>query len=319
MRIIYILMVTWTITLSTVLLADDLPAGVAIGDGLDKQSEKNLSGAFFDGKYLWLVTNGNSTIPTSYLWKAIVNATGIMSKTMWNVGENGYEGITKIVTEPGDAKDSNLILLDEKKRSIVELTFDMNGVPKKTDNKWILPKYMKENWRGLGSEGITWIPGGAYDENKLLRTNKSGVICSEANCDEKPSDIVDGLALVAHQKGGYVYAFWLSGNAGTSDAILYGKYKTAKSESAGLEWDSESSELYIWHGGKHNMLEIVKLNSDPEYKKQSKVKLETVQLRPYIGAKLNLEGVGWDAASDELFLTADGVRQPNNLIKIKFQ
>jgi hypothetical protein len=70
-----------------------------------------------------------------------------------------------------------------------------------------------------------------------------------------------GLMFVGHQSGGYVHVFDL--NRGNNSYNYVGKYKTGRSETAGLEFDRSTGRLYIWHnvGSTSNFLEIVKLSS----------------------------------------------------------
>jgi hypothetical protein len=134
-----------------------------------------------------------------------------------------------------------------------------------------------------------------------------------------------GLFLVAHQKGGDIFAFWLPSRADKTIAKLYGRYKTAGNESAGLEYDIKNKELYIWHGGGENTLEVSKLERLEVSKLEGNVNnidpiedgmLKVHDLYLSKNREANWEGIAIDSNKNVLFLTEDGKDRPDNLQRI---
>jgi hypothetical protein len=319
--------------------ANKLSSGQGIGTPLGKDATKDLSGAFFDNNKLWLVTNGDS-----YVWRTSVkrglNGVSVAVDKKWKISEKGdFEAITANVDLQG--KVNRLFLLDEGGPSLLEYEFRDNmhtGVLVKT---WFLSmkprietklglsrKHAKKLFGkgGPGSEGLTWIPEGHY--SLLPRTNNKGKSCEAVSCAQMPSELLDGMFLVAHQNKGRVYAFRLPADSKFDQAFLHGAYKTSRGESSGLEYDKGSESLYIWHGGKIdkdnpdgvvNVLERAKLRLKGG-------KLMTTGLFPYPNGasirrspkrKLNFEGVAIDPLTNELYLTADDEKKPHNLVHVK--
>jgi len=334
MKLTWLLWSVFSIALSGNLLAQELPAGNAVGDSISDNNTTDLSGAFFDGESLWLVTNKGNNI-----WKAGLStdrggAVSIDGEKIkhWKVDRSGdYEAITK----GGYASGDTLLLLDENSSgAIVEYTFDsINGRATK-GRTWKLPKYMSER-SGLGSEGFTWVPETDEDDNfywlcnELPPTDKNGVVRNNSGCHARDLDMLEGLFIIAHQDSGDLYAFRLLSNAIDGErVVLYGRYGTAKGESAGLEFDTQAKQIVIWHGGKEddireggdvNVLERAILSLDKRNKQPNSLK--SIERRPYpvteIGKGHNIEGIAWLPSTSDLFLTVDNKRnKPENLLQL---
>lgn len=106
---------------------------------------------------------------------------------------------------------------------------------------------------GAGPEGITFVPD-VWLQRQGFRSADGDLYVS--------TNGLGGLMLVGHQSGGYVHAFDLKPS--DSSYRYVGRFKTGRSETAGLEFDRQSGKLYIWHNTGVNYLEITELNSYPD-------------------------------------------------------
>jgi len=141
--------------------------------------------------------------------------------------------------------------------------------------------------------GITFVP----DESLL-----AGGFVDGSGVPYVSTNGMNGLMFVAHQNGGRIYVFDLNRSDGTY--IFVGEFSTSYSESAGLEFDRSTHQLYIWHGGVWNYLEITELSSyvNGSYRRLQEV---TVYDPPHGG---NLEGFARTQSDDPrtwIFLTID--------------
>ena len=89
---------------------------------------------------------------------------------------------------------------------------------------------------------------------------------------------------IAHQRD---QVRWFGGMVGNHVADLVGRYGTARSESAGLDFDASTGRLLIFHGSVFNDLEVSLLSSVPG---GNQPRLETEYIWDYPG-DLNSEGV----------------------------
>ncbi|MEI2422326.1 hypothetical protein V6O07_18745, partial [Arthrospira platensis SPKY2] len=98
-----------------------------------------------------------------------------------------------------------------------------------------------------GPEGISFVP------DNWLQT--SGFVSSQTGQPYTSTKGMGGLMFIAHQDGGFVWVFDINPNQ-TNDFLYVGKYKTSRTESCGLSFDSSTGMLYILHNVGDNFLEV---------------------------------------------------------------
>jgi hypothetical protein len=248
----------------------------------------NMSGAAWNPvtRTLWLANNsgrfsalvedgaGSFRVPT--------NASGVKAK--WYPGGD-LESIGQ-----ADFTQAIVYLMDED-GWIRECDVSNYGVVAQ-NRSWDIRAQCPEV-NGSGPEAITFVPDewlrrqGFRDGNGALYTSTNGM---------------SGLMFVGHQSGGYVHVFDL--NRANRSYGYVGRYKTGRTETAGLEFDRSTGKLWVWHNIGVNYLEVTELNSYVDGSDR--------RLRPiieYVGPRSgNLEGFAMTPTPDTnswCFITDD--------------
>ena len=208
-------------------------------------SAANWSGASWnpETRTLWLACN------SGYFWALVedgadsfmvaTNAAGTEAK--WSP-RGDLEGICQ-----ADYTQPVVYLMDENS-SIREYDVSRCGVVAQ-NRSWRISDQCPEVG-GVGPEGLTFVPDEWLKRQGFRGTD--GSLCTSTNG-------MGGLMFVGHQNGGYVHAFDLNR---LNDGYGYvGRFKTGRSETAGLEFDRTTGKLYIWHNTGINYLEVTGLDS----------------------------------------------------------
>lgn len=253
----------------------------------------DLSGGFWnpETRILWICRNGPGG-SNSKLWAIREDGSGSFEidyqgsdRGEWT-GFNDFEGVTQ-----ADYSEAVVFAIIEDAQEIRE--YDVTTYGSKTlINSWSIAAYIPTSG-GYGAEGITFVPDQSLTASGFV--DASGTPYSSTQG-------MNGLIFVAHQNGGRIYVFDLNRTYGTLSFV--GEYLTSYSESAGLEFDRSTHQLYIWHGGQHNTLEITDLTSTDvgAYRKFDEV---ITYSQPHGG---NLEGIARTESNEPdqwLFLTMD--------------
>jgi hypothetical protein len=192
-----------------------------------------------------------------------------------------------------DEGDSTFYVTDESISVIKRYKVKSNGqfqLLKSFDTSPFLPAY----GNGLGAEGLAFVPDFWLLNNGFRKANGDLYGGNSAS---------GGLFFLAHQNGGQIYAFDLQPETGAVSFI--GGYKTARTESSGLEFDRSTGKLFIWHNIGTNYIEVTDLTSTV-----SGIGRQVNKLVEFNGPKSgNLEGIAFTpACSDKhwYFSTDDG-------------
>jgi uncharacterized protein YjiK len=160
------------------------------------------------------------------------------------------EGITQANLEANE-----FYVVAENEYQIRRYTHNANFTSVTLANSWNLlqaPSPMI-NTGNDGPEGITFVP------DSWLQT--SGFLSSQTGQTYISTKGMGGLIFIAHQDGGYVWAFDINPNQ-SNDFLYVGKYKTSRTESCGLSFDSSTGLLYILHNIGDNFLEVTDLTTN---------------------------------------------------------
>ncbi len=260
---------------------------------------KDLSGAHWDPveSRLWLCRNNG---PDGSMIFAVVK-----DDKGWAIEERGGKkgrwedfGDLESLTLASPEEPFILYLVTEGPARIRKVDLSAYGSKAVFIRDWVLaPTYMPSD----GSEGLTFVP-----DALLVR---EGFVDQDGNPYVSTGGM-GGLFLVGHQVGGYVYAMDLGPDDGSIK--LVGKYRTARTETAGLDFDHDLGLLFILHGDDFNEVEVTRLSSSII---DGERKLDTVH--SYKGPEgtliggSNFEGIALTPAVDcpsnrSFFLTIDG-------------
>lgn len=248
----------------------------------------NWSGAFWnpETRTLWLACN------SGYFWALVengaggfrvaTNASGTLAK--WSPGGD-LESIGQV------AYTSSAVFLMDEDGWIKEYDASQYGVVSLT-RSWDIRAHCAEVG-GSGSEGLAFVPDEWLRRQQFTDTNGIPRVSTNG---------MGGLMLIGHQSGGYVHAFDL--NPTNTQFGYVGRYKTGRSETAGLEFDRASGKFYVWHNTGDNYLEVVGLQSYP-----SGTNRVLRPLAEYYGPRTgNLEGFALTPSTDTntwCFITDD--------------
>ena len=180
-------------------------------------------------------------------WNTTTNTfTQLASKTV----TGGPEGITQ-----ANLFANEFYVIDENNYEIRRYTHTTNFSSVTLFKHWNLlasPSPMQDTGN-TGPEGIVFIP------DSYLST--IGFISQQTGQLYTSSKGMGGLFFIAHQDGGYVWAFDINPN--TNDDFLYvGKYQTNTTESCDLSFDRSTGLLYILHNvAGNNKLEVTNLST----------------------------------------------------------
>ena len=240
--------------------------------GLDPEfNAPNMSGAAWNPvtRTLWLANNSGQfwalVEDGAGSFRVATNAAG--TKAKWSPGGD-LESICQ-----ADFSQPLVYLMDEN-GWIREYDVAQFGVIHENRN-WDIRAQCPEVGGTLGPEALTFVPDEWLLREGFQGTN--GIPCVSSNG-------MGGLMFVGHQDGGYVHVFDL--NRTNSTFAYLGRYKTGRTETAGLEFDRATGKLYIWHNTGSNYLEVTELNS---YLEGGEWRLRP--LIEYVGPRTgNLEG-----------------------------
>lgn len=233
-------------------------------------NDVNMSGAFWNPvtRTLWLANNYGRfcALVEDGAGSFMIATNSGGTQASWAPGGD-LEAICQV-----NYNDQIVYLLDENS-SICEYDVSNYGVVSQT-HSWNITAECPEI-SGAGPEGITFVPD-EWLSHQGFRS-ASGALYTSTNG-------MGGLMFVGHQSGGYVHVFDLT-PLGTTYGYV-GKFKTSRTETAGLEFDRSTGKLYIWHNTGANYLEVAELNS---YVDGSDRRLRTIV--EYTGPRSgNLEG-----------------------------
>lgn len=239
--------------------------------GMDPEfNAVNMSGASWNPvtRTLWLANNSGRFYALvedgSGGFRIATNTAG--AKARWAPGGD-LESICQ-----ADFNQPIVFLMDEN-GWIREYDVSQYGVVRENRN-WDIRARCPEV-HGAGPEGITFVPDEWLKRQGFL--SAGGRPCASTNG-------MGGLMFVGHQDGGYIHVFDLGRTNGACGYV--GRYKTGRSETAGLEFDRSSGKLAIWHNTGDNYLEIAELASDVDGAER-----RLRQIAEYVGPRRgNLEG-----------------------------
>ncbi len=269
------------------------------GSAINNAFSSDLSGALWNPVHrtLWLCRNNGP----SAVW------------ALEEDGAGGYRFATRggqpaEWTDFGDAEavaqadfndDNTVYVLSEREGAIVEYDLSVGGT-KVQRNHWDLSAQLT----GSGAEGMTFVPDtflaaqGFVDGSGTPYTSTSGM---------------NGLMFVGHQARGQVFAYDLDRSTGAH--IFVGVYETGAAETAGLEFDRSTGQLFLWHDADFDQLEVTHLSSTPTATGRKLDTLVTYEgPTPLSFMSTNIEGVAIKPIEDcsagrrDLFLTIDGGR-----------
>ncbi|RLB55830.1 MAG: hypothetical protein DRJ42_05080 [Deltaproteobacteria bacterium] len=168
-------------------------------------------------------------------------------------------------------------------------------------NQWIL----RAEIAGSGSEGLTFVPDEFLSAQGFVDASGTPYVSAGG---------MGGLFFVGHQSAGQLYVFDM--NRTTGGYTFVGEYQTGGDETAGLEFDRSTGQLFIWHDSSIDQIEVVRLSSTVAAGGR---RMDTIVT--YDGPELitlmsnNIEGIAVKPIEDctaagkrDLFLTIDGGR-----------
>mgnify|MGYP001822519520 FL=1 len=257
---------------------------------------KDLSGAVWnpETRQLWVCRN---THDDSRIWVLQRDEHGhyaIGSKDAVR-GEWADFGDIEGLTLAGFDEPETIYLIVEGRGLIQELDLSRYGSAL-LKNSWNI---VRDLGRGRGAEAITFVPDRFLEEHGFV---------DAAGRPYRSRGGMGGLMLVGRQYRGYLYAFDL--NRKDASYKFVGRYRTGRGEVSGLEFDRSTGQLYIWHGGDYNQLEVARLSSSGD---GSERRLDTIRIYNGPGSikSDNHEGIAIDSTDNcingrrSFFLTTD--------------
>ena len=257
---------------------------------------KDLSGAVWnpETRQLWVCRN---THDDSRIWMLQRDRYGhyaVGSKDAVR-GEWADFGDIEGLTLAGFDEPETIYLIVEGKGLIQELDLSRYGSAV-LKNSW---NVVRDLGSGRGAEAITFVPDRFLEEHGFV---------GAAGRPYQSRGGMGGLMLVGHQHRGYLYAFDL--NRKDASYTFVGRYRTGREEVSGLEFDRSTGQLYIWHGGDFNQLEVARLSSSGV---GSERRLDTIRIYNGPGSikSDNHEGIAIDSTDNcvngrrSFFLTTD--------------
>lgn len=234
---------------------------------------RNLSGAYWNPvtRRLWLANNsGGFTVLKED------GAGGFLNERNYNPGGD-LEGITQ-----ADPAADRVYLMVENAEDIRAYKIS-NGALAET---WDLTPTVGSLGND-GTEGIAFVPN-AWLAASGFRDKAGNLYTNSVH----GTNGLGGIMLVAVQNAGYVYAVDLKKDGSHT---LAGKYKTSRSESCDLAFDSSIGRLYILHNMDGNILEVTDLTSAKYGADRKFTTLREIQ----VPSRSNIEGFALSAAPDD--------------------
>lgn len=226
------------------------PSGAAVRlTGADPEfNAANMSGASWNPvtRTLWLANNSGRFYAMvedgAGAFRLATNAAGV--KARWAPGGD-LESICLVDF------DKPLVYLMDENGWIREYDVSQYGVVREVRN-WDIRRECPEI-HGQGPEGLAFVPNECLERQGFR--SPAGGLCIGTNG-------MGGVMFVGHQDGGYIHVFDLGATNGSY--VYIGRYKTGRSETAGLEFDRSSGRLFVWHNTGENYLEITGLASSSD-------------------------------------------------------
>ena len=260
---------------------------------------KDLSGAVWnpETRQLWVCRN---TPDDSRIWVLQQDTHGHFDIGSKNAvrGEWADFGDIEGLTLAGFDEPETVYLIVEGKGLIQELDLSRYGSAV-LKNSWNVSRDLGS---GRGAEAITFVPDRFLEQHDFV---------DASGRPYRSRGGMGGLMLVGRQNGGYLHAFDL--NRKDASYTFVGRYQTGRGEVSGLEFDRSTGQLYIWHGGDYNQLEVARLSS---LDAGSERRLDTIRLYNGPGSirSDNHEGIAIDSTDNcvngrrSFFLTTDNGR-----------
>lgn len=159
----------------------------------------------------------------------------------------GPEGITQV-----NNASNEFYTIDENNYEIRKYSHNttFNAVTKL--KSWNLLLSSMPDTGNSGPEGIAFVP-----DSYLQKIGFVSSFTGQAYTSVKG---MGGLLFLAHQEDGYVWVFDVNPNV-NNDFAYVGKYKTNRSESCDLAFDTSTGLLYILHNTGDNSLEVTDLRT----------------------------------------------------------
>lgn len=261
---------------------------------LDTDFQKNLSGSHWNDvtRTLWVCLNG----PGKF-WALVQDVNGNFQVATQNGrrGEWNAAGDLEAITQV-DLEEPSVYVMNEAQGLIQKYNVSTYGVSV-LERQWDITPYVPVYDGSSGPEGMTFVPDESLEQNGFVDANGAAYTSQNG---------MGGLMMVAHQKGGAIYAFDLDPNSNLVEFV--GAYKTLRGESSGLEFDRSSGKLFIWHNTGSNYLEVTDLTSYVDANNQRRF----TSVKEYLGPKGgNLESIALtpSASGDNWFFITDDDNQ----------
>jgi len=269
------------------------------GSSLSSEFDSDLSGALWNPVHrtLWLCRNNGP----SAVWAVVEDGAGGYRIDTRGGSSAAWEGFgdAEGVAQADFDDDGTLYVVSESPAAITEYDLSVGGT-KTVVNQWIL----RAEIAGSGSEGLTFVPDEFLSAQGFVDASGTPYVSAGG---------MGGLFFVGHQDAGHLYVFDL--NRTTEGYVFVGEYQTGADETAGLEFDRSTGQLFIWHDASNDQIEVVRLSSTMTAGGR---KMDTIVT--YDGPELitfmsdNIEGIAVKPIEDcsagrrDLFLTIDGGR-----------
>ncbi|HPI12428.1 MAG TPA: hypothetical protein PLK63_15385, partial [Catalimonadaceae bacterium] len=246
---------------------------------LDPLLTANLSGAYWNEqtRRLWVCVNNPGTVfclrkkEGANSW-VIDSISGVPCR--YSVG-----GDVESICQANEG-DSTFYVTEESTSTISRFKVKANGQIQLLLTFTTTP-HLPAYVNGLGAEGLAFVPDFWLIRNGFVKSNGELYTGSSA---------MGGLFFVAHQNGGQLYAFDLL--PATGGVVFIGAYKTARTESSGLEFDRSTGHMFIWHNIGNNFIEVTDLRSSPSGTGRQ-IRKQVEFTGPKVG---NLEGIAFTPA-----------------------
>jgi len=206
--------------------------------------------------------------------KATNSFTLVTSAT--NIG--APEGITQV-----DNASNEFYTIDENSYEIRKHTYDTNFANITKVKSWNLlhsPSPMVDTGN-TGPEGICFVPDSYLQKIGFISSATGDVYTSKKG--------MGGLLFLAHQNGGYVWAFDVN-PIENNDFLFVGKYKTNRSESCDLAFDNSTGLMYILHNLDDNYLEVTDLKTSVSGNVYTLTKQKEYNIPNPTSGSINIEG-----------------------------
>lgn len=261
--------------------------------------ESDLSGAVWNpvSRELWLCRNNGP----SMVWALVEDGTGSYRIATHGGQPAAWEefGDAEAVAQADFGDANTVFVLSEGGGTVIEVDLSIGDSAVEL-NRWGLSAELG----GTGAEGMTFVPDRFLAEQGFV--DGAGTPYVSVNG-------MEGLMFIGHQNGGELFAYDL--NRATGEHVFVGRYATAAAESAGLEFDRSTGQLFIWHDDDFDQLEVAWLSSTET---DTGRRMDTIAVydapTPIPFASTNIEGIAIKPIDDcrggarDFFMTIDGGR-----------